>query len=523
MKSYRDEIDKIDETIKKLLKKRLNLGRKIAAIKTVNNDPILDLSRMKAKTTKFSDGELPYIKDELSAVINTIMSSTIHSELHDMQKNSRFGLIGDDISSSLSPELHKLFGLYEYNLLDTKDFKNSEFIKNKNFSGINITMPFKSDAFAVANIKSEYAKLSNSVNTLVNKSGTLYGFNTDVIGIEKALDKHTGSIESALILGNGATSRSACIALLNKGSEKIYIANRNNKHYFKSTNINYINFKEISELKSVDVIINATPEDETMTSLVKDLFNVKLLLDMNYTSAHSNLMQSAKEKGADTINGLSPLIHQGIASFDIFCSASLLSSLEKNEPYYNKIVKKTLGELYPSYEKIYAELMLKAYNILIIGMPGCGKSRTAKDLGQLLSKPVIDIDREIEAHTKISNEEFIVKKGIQNFREIEEATALKTLPKNSHIIASGGGLVENKALMKSLCKRCIVIHIKTNPNDLNTLETAGRPLSKSPTSISMLYEKRSPLYELYSDYTVNKDKDAALQIAKLLNFTTIKP
>ena len=100
--------------------------------------------------------------------------------------------------------------------------------------------------------------------------------------------------------------------------------------------------------------------------------------------------------------------------------------------------------------------------------------------------------------------------------------ALKTLPQNGHIIATGGGLVENKALMKSLCKRCIVIHIKTNPNDLNTLETAGRPLSKSPASISMLYEKRSPLYELYSDYTVNKDKDAALQIAKLLNFTTIK-
>ena len=186
------------------------------------------------------------------------------------------------------------------------------------------------------------------------------------------------------------------------------------------------------------------------------------------------------------------------------------------------MVKKALGNLYPNYEKIYGELMLKAYNILIIGMPGCGKSRTAKGLGQLLSKPVIDIDREIEAHTKISNEEFIVKKGIQNFREIEESIALKTLPQHGHIIAAGGGLVENKALMKSLCKRCIVIHIKTSPNDLHTLKTAGRPLSKSPSSIPMLYEKRSPLYELYSDYTVNKDKDAALQIAKLLNFTTIK-
>lgn len=519
MKSYRDEIDKIDETIKTLVKKRLDAGRKIAAIKTANDNPILDLPRMKKLAAKFSDDELPYIKEELSAVINTIMSSTIHSELHDMQKNLRHGLIGRNISSSLSPKLHELFGLYEYILFDTNDFKNSEFIKNKNFSGINITMPFKNDAFAAAYIKSEYAELSSSVNTLVNKSGTLYGFNTDVIGIENTLDEHTDFIKSALILGNGATSRSACVALSNKGADKIYIANRNNKHYFKSPNMNYINFKEISTLKSVDVIINATPEDEAMSSLVKDLSGVKLLLDMNYASAHSDLMQVAREMGANSINGLSPLIHQGITSFDIFCSAFLLGSLTESETFYHDVIKKALGNLYPNYEKIYGELMLKAYNILIIGMPGCGKSRTAKGLGQLLSKPVIDIDREIEAHTKISNEEFIVKKGIQNFREIEESIALKTLPQNGHIIATGGGLVENKALMKSLCKRCIVIHIKTSPNDLHTLKTAGRPLSKSPSSISMLYEKRSPLYELYSDYTIKKDKDAALQIAKLLNFT----
>ena len=523
MKSYRDEIDKIDEAIKKLVKKRLDAGRKIAAIKAANDKPILDLPRMKKLAAKFSDDELPYIKDELSAVINTIMSSTIHGELHDMQRNLRYGLAGRNISSSLSPKLHELFGLYEYGLFDMNNFKNSEFIQNKNFSGINITMPFKNDAFAATNIKSEYAELSNSVNTLINKSGTLYGFNTDVIGIENTLDEHTDSIKSALILGNGATSRSACIALSNKGTDKIYIANRNNKRYFKSPHISYINFKEISALKGVDVIINATPEDETMSSLIKDVSDVKLLLDMNYSSAHSDLMQVTKEMGANSINGLSPLIHQGIASFNIFCSTSLLGSLTKSEAFYHEVVKKALGNLYPNYEKIYGELMLKAYNILIIGMPGCGKSRTAKDLGQLLSKPVIDIDRKIEAHTKISNEEFIVKKGIQNFREIEESIALKTLPQNGHIIATGGGLVENKALMKSLCKRCIVIHIKTNPNDLNTLETAGRPLSKSPASISMLYEKRSPLYELYSDYTVNKDKDAALQIAKLLNFTTIKP
>ena len=139
------------------------------------------------------------------------MSSKIHGELHDMQKNLRYGLAGRSISSSLSPKLHELFGLYEYGLFNTNDFKSSEFIQNKDFSGINITMPFKNDAFATANIKSEYAELSNSVNTLINKSGTLYGFNTDVIGIENTLDEHTDSIKSALILGNGATSRSACL------------------------------------------------------------------------------------------------------------------------------------------------------------------------------------------------------------------------------------------------------------------------------------------------------------------------
>ena len=138
MKSYRDEIDRIDEAIKKLVKKRLDAGRKIAAIKAANDKPILDLPRMKKLTAKFSDDELPYIKDELSTVINTIMSSTIHGELHDMQKNLRYGLAGRSISSSLSPKLHELFGLYEYGLFNTNDFKSSEFIQNKNFCFVHI-------------------------------------------------------------------------------------------------------------------------------------------------------------------------------------------------------------------------------------------------------------------------------------------------------------------------------------------------------------------------------------------------
>lgn len=518
MKSHRDEIDKIDENIKKLVKRRLKLGEEIATVKKAGGSPILDLERMKTKSVKFTDDKNPYAKNELSAIMSAIMSSTIHSELHAIQKNMLFGLIGKNISSSLSPQLHKLFGLYKYNLFDIKDYKDADFINADNFCGANITMPFKDDAFAAANIKSHYAELSNSVNTLVKQKGTLYGFNTDVIGIDKTLDMHAPKpIPSALILGNGATSRSACIALLNKGVDKTYIANRNNRQYFKTTAVKYINFKEISELNHVDTIINATPEDEAISPYIENLASVKFLLDMNYTSAHSHLMQIARKKGAKIINGLTPLIYQGIASFDIFCSTFLADSINKDETSFAGIVKKALGNLYPSFEEIYSKLLLKAYNILIIGMPGCGKSHTAKTLGELANLPVIDIDDKIETHTKISNEEFILKNGIQDFRKTEEDITIEVLPKSGHIIAAGGGLVENAALMQTLSKRCIIIHIETLSNELSTLETSERPLSDSPSSISKLYAKRNPLYELYSDYTVSKNGNAARQIAKLLN------
>ena len=391
-----------------------------------------------------------------------------------------YGLLGRTLKSSFSKEIHAMFGVKDYNYYEIAPENLESFIKSGEFSGLNVTMPYKIDVMKYLDYISDEAREVGSVNTIVrDKNGRLTGYNTDVYGFEAMLDKAGFEVtgKKVLVLGSGGASRAVCYVLNKREAAEVIIISRSGEN-------NYMN---ISKHFDADYIINATPVgmspnvDERILDL-SHFDNLKGVGDLIYNPLRTELMLQAEDMGIPTIGGLYMLVAQ---------------AKRADELYHKK--KITTSRLNNVYKKIYKEKR----NIVLIGMPGSGKTTVGKWFAKISKVKFYDTDKMIRASENRSPQQIIETDGEETFRKIESRIIKEVSLRNNSVIVTGGGAVTVPGNKNALKHNSLVVYVI---RPLENLATKGRPLSQK-MSVDKLYEQRKNLYEEYSDTVIVNDKE----------------
>lgn len=405
-----------------------------------------------------------------------------------------FGLLGRKLGHSLSPEIHSLLCDYEYKLYPTEPEGLDGFFSDTLLKGFNVTIPYKIEAYNRCDEISGTAAKVGSVNTVIRRSdGTLYGDNTDYFGFSYMAEKCGCDFEGkkVLILGNGGASLTVRQVAADKGAKEIVVVSRTGDD----------NYENISRHYDADIIVNTTPvgmfpnNGERLIDLSK-FTNCKKALDLIYNPARTVFLLDAEKLGIDCINGLYMLVAQALRAAEIFTG--------------NKI---PLSEI----DRIYDIIIGRQKNLVLIGMPGCGKSTCASLLKEKTGRECVDTDAEVEKSGEIIPDIF-AKYGENEFRN-RETEAVKSVCKLAgRIIATGGGAILREENRIALKENSTVIFLKS---DINNLATDGRPLSKDAEALAKMLEVRQPLYLETADFTVDVDPDPEITVRRILECVSL--
>ena len=406
----------------------------------------------------------------------------------------KYGLIGKKLIHSMSPLIHSLLGNNEYGLLELKEEELDSFFSIRDFKGINVTIPYKEKVIEYLDYIDDNAKRIGSVNTIINKNGKLYGYNTDYLGFKELLTSSHYEVEGkkVLILGSGGTSKTVNTLLKDLRAKEIKIVSR-------VANDNKISYEDALKEIDTQVIINTTPVGmfpdtaKYPISLI-DFNKLEAVFDVIYNPLKTRLVGFAKRKRIIGVGGLKMLVSQAIYAHELFFDTKV------DENTKNKVFKKV--------EK-------KLLNIILIGMPGCGKSTIAKFLGENLNKKVIDLDYEVEKYAKKSIKDIFAESGEEHFRQLETKMTRFYAKETGQIISTGGGIIKDKKNIEMLRQNGLIIYINRDINLFEEPKNDKRPLSKSKSDIERLYQERHHLYVRYADVVVKNNTkfiDCAIKI-----------
>lgn len=394
----------------------------------------------------------------------------------------KYGLIGERLSHSYSVEIHSKIADYKYELKELTPEQVGAFINEKDFLGINVTIPYKQTVIPYLDVISERAKSIGAVNTVVNKDGKLYGYNTDFFGLESMLDYNKINVEGkkVLILGTGGTCKTAFSVCRHKKAREIYIVSRTEK----DGAISYETARNIHA--DAEIIINTTPVG--MYPNVQDcpiditpFTKLEGVCDCIYRPINTNLVSKARERGIKSCTGLYMLVAQGVYASALFLQKEVDCGI---------------------IESTYKQTLSEKENIVLIGMPSSGKTTVGKALAKALSMNFADCDEKITEKIGISIPEYFEKYGEAAFRQVEAETIFELSKLSQTVIATGGGAVLNADNIVALKRNGRIIYIDRPLNLLSVCDTS-RPLSKSKEAVEKLYVERKPLYESYCDIRVD--------------------
>jgi len=400
-----------------------------------------------------------------------------------------YGLIGENLAHSYSKIIHEKFGLYKYNLHSVSIDEIKDILISKNFKALNVTIPFKKTVIPYCDKLSSTAEKIGSVNTLiVDENNQLCGDNTDYYGLKYTIERSNIVLKNkkVIILGNGGTSVTAKTLSQDLGAKEIITVSRSER----------VNYKNIYEHYDADVIINTTPvgmypnNDESLIDLNK-FKNLTGVIDVIYNPFYTNLILKAKNMNIPFAGGLPMLVAQAKAF------AELVTGIKLD----NSIVEKTIKEL-----------VLELSNIVLIGMPGSGKTTLGGLVAEKSGKKFIDIDSEIEDSFGLTIPEIFDKYGEKEFRLIESKILKNNGKQNNLVISTGGGVVLDKNNYANIKQNGVIYWVKRN---LDLLETIGRPLSKNLYELEKIYSERKSLYQTFCDRIIENNSspnDTAGQI-----------
>lgn len=404
-----------------------------------------------------------------------------------------YGCIGEKLGHSFSKEIHNALASYEYSLKELKREELPEFFKNKDFKAINVTIPYKQDVIEYLDWISDEAKSINAVNTIVNKDGKLYGYNTDFYGLKALIERENVSLKGkkVAVLGSGGTSNTAFAVANFLESLSVLKVSRNNKD-------GYITYDELYEKYSdCEIIINTTPcgmFPKTGVSAVdlEKLPKVEAVFDAVYNPLNSKLILDAKVKNITAVGGLYMLVSQAAYAVEKFIEA----------PVDNAKV-----------EDIFKNIYKQKMNIALIGMPASGKTSVGKVLSERLNKAFVDSDDEI---VKVENKnipEIFAKFGEAYFRNVEKSVIKEISMLNSQVISTGGGAVLNPENIENL-KANSRIYFLDRPLDM-LITTQDRPLSSKRADLEKRYDERYELYKSSADVIIDGGKSVE-EVAKMI-------
>lgn len=389
-----------------------------------------------------------------------------------------YGLVGKTLSHSFSKQIHDMLGnpFYDYFSVNENGFER--LIKDKEFGGLNITIPYKQRALSMCDHLSGNSMKIGAVNTVVNKDGILYGYNTDYMGFLYTIKEKNIVLEDkkVLILGTGGTSKTVEFCAKDLGAKEIIKISRSGKD----------NYENISKHYDSDIIINTTPVGmypNNMHSLVSlSCFkNCSGVIDVIYNPLNTALILQAKELNIPYSNGLLMLIAQAKYAHELF--------FDKN------ISDEKILEIY---HKLYKDML----NIVLIGMPSCGKSSVGKEIASLLGRKFLDTDNMVEKESNMTIPEIFEKYGESEFRQLEQFAVQNASSKNGIVISTGGGCLMDNSNYDHLLQNSKFVFIE---RDLDLLSSKGRPLSKNIDAIKALYKTRASTYKKCADITVENN------------------
>ena len=350
-----------------------------------------------------------------------------------------YGCIGEKLTHSFSKIIHGELFDYDYQLKELAKNELDGFMKRRDFKAINVTIPYKQSVIPYLDEIDGTAREIGAVNTIVNKDGKLYGYNTDFIGMTELIDYNKILLDGkkVLILGSGGTSKTAFAVAKALNAKEVYRVSRGNTE-------SCISYEDaVRRHNDAEIIINTTP-----CGMFPNIGNSPIdincfgklegVVDAVYNPLRSALVVSAIDRGIKATGGLYMLVSQAVAAAEKFTGKTVKS-------------EKTVA--------VYKKLFTEKQNVVLTGMPGCGKSTIGKRLASQLSKRFIDTDEEILKQIGISIPEFFERYGESKFREIETKIIKELSAVQNAVIATGGGAILNTANIDFLKENGVVFFI----------------------------------------------------------------
>jgi len=415
-------------------------------------------------------------------------SSSATMRKSELMAEKIYGLLGRSLKHSYSVPIHKALGNDVYRLIELEPDELEVFLRRKDIGGLNVTIPYKRDVMPFCSVISPEGEAIGSVNTLVRKAdGRLCAWNTDAYGFEY-LAKRAGigfTGRKAVILGSGGASLTVQAAARQLGASQITVISLSGKD----------NYENLHRHRDAEILVNATPVGmypDTGVSPVdlSDFPDCIGVIDLIYNPRRTALLMQAEALGIPHSDGLSMLVAQAKAAEEHFFDISIPE---------------------PENERILRQLRREMENIILVGMPGCGKSTVGAALSKLTGREAIDIDAEIVKAAGRSIPEIFAQSGEEEFRRLEREMTAKAGKESGKIIMTGGGVVKDERNYPSLHQNGSIYHIL---RDLKKLTRAGRPLSEG-ADLAALYRERLPMYARFRDAAIDNNgtaEDAAKEV-----------
>jgi len=398
------------------------------------------------------------------------------------------GLLGEKLTHSYSPLIHKELGNYYYDLFEVEQDQLAHFMRTTPFHGLNVTIPYKQLLFDYCDQLSPAAQAIGSVNTVVRKGdGRLYGENTDVAGFLQLLQ--IGNIEvknkKILVLGSGGSSLTVCYVLKEQGALEIVVVSRSGED----------NYDNLDKHHDSHIIVNTTPvgmypNNGVSPVCLQGFKNLEGVVDLIYNPDKTALLLEAEKLAIPNIGGLPMLVAQAAAASEIFIGRS--------------VSPKKIAD-------ITAKIRKETQNIILIGMPGSGKTTVGLALAEITGRKLIDTDQEIVSQAGKSIPDIFEREGEAGFRKYESEVIEKVGSESGIIITTGGGCVTIPENYEALRQNGVVLFLDRH---LDLLDRTERPLSQG--DLKQMYEQRRPLYEQFADTIVINDQDVETVAKKVL-------
>lgn len=394
-----------------------------------------------------------------------------------------YGLIGEKLSHSFSKEIHEKIEDYQYVIKEIAPDKLGEFMTAKNFKAINVTIPYKEAVIPYLDVTDDKARLIGAVNTVVNRDGRLYGYNTDFYGMEAMIKKAGISLDGkkTVILGTGGTSKTAVAVARYLGASQITVVSRTvgrgtatyDELYDKHTDAN--------------IIINTTPcgmfpHSGSIPVCIDRFGALEGVIDAVYNPIRTKLISSALKRGIKATGGLYMLVAQAVFAAEKFT-----------------------GKTYPAEicESVYNDVYSSKQNIVLTGMPSCGKTTVSEIISKLSQRPCFDTDEIIVRNHQRPITDIFSQSGEKAFRDMESKAVDEVSQKNGCIIATGGGAVIREENVESLRQNGVLYFLDRNPDEL--VPTDDRPLALNREAIMKRYNERYDIYLSSADEVIKVD------------------